>query len=321
MKGEMVSTAEVISPSLITGADGAPGLPFDLMKRFGLLGDRAFLFPDRVGAMAVYKLHIPINATPAQANALITEAEIISHGTKGLDALVVEFPSKMFGGFIPDEKVYPKLYKYYALSDIERKSVIENFNLFGINSKPSIIGSGYHYDISRDGNKIRKYQTIIAKAPVDDIDDISTITKSAIDPDTQLDIYNRIRVIVDDIGTPIQKSIMKSEIDNIGIENLEKITPMISSRVNEEKRRQVGRVVKEGGDKLFEILRSKAPDGRLKGWESAEFPVVVYVDKNNNIRTMNLGFRNINGELDPYTQIILNSGKGFKPHDAKFLIQ
>jgi len=320
MKGEMVSTVEVISPSLITGADGAPGLPFDLMKRFGLLGDRAFLFPDRVGAMAVYKLHIPINATPAQANALITEAEIISHGTKGLDALVVEFPSKMFGGFIPDEKVYPKLYKYYALSDIERKSVIENFNLFGINSKPSIIGSGYHYDISRDGNKIRKYQTIIAKAPVDDIDDISTITKSAIDPDTQLDIYNRIRVIVDDIGTPIQKSIMKSEIDNIGIENLEKITPMISSRVNEEKRRQVGRVVKEGGDKLFEILRSKAPDGRLKGWESAEFPVVVYVDKNNNIRTMNLGFRNINGELDPYTQIILNSGKGFKPHDAKFSI-
>jgi len=94
------------------------------MKKFGLI-ENAFLFPIKIGKEQAYKLHIPMSASAEQADHLIAEAE---RQIKGItQTLVVEFPSRIFRGFIPNQSDFPSLRKYYTMPEGEYQNLYSRY--------------------------------------------------------------------------------------------------------------------------------------------------------------------------------------------------
>jgi SPP1 gp7 family putative phage head morphogenesis protein len=319
LNAKEVTRTELVPPSLVTGRDGGDGLPFDLMKKFGLSGNRGFLFPDRVGKLAVYKLHVPMSATPGQIESLIVEAERQAHH-RNINHLVVEFPADLFRGYIPDPEVHPKLYRYFTLSNADIKKQILTGKVFSVANKPIIIGAGYQYEISPDINQVRRFRTIIAQAQVEE--SAARNVEKFIEPKTQQDIYDRIKLIVDDIGTPGQRAIINGELQALGVKVREDLTPTITTEVVADKAKGVDVSIREGENKLFSRFKSIITHKFTDKWAlvEAEFPVIVYVDQNNNIRSTNLGVLMADGSLDPHTKAALRTGKGYLPHDAQYSV-
>jgi len=305
LNGDQVVAAKQFAPGLYTGRIDRPGLPIDLMKEFGLSGESAFLFPTMIDGTRVYKLNIPVHATARQANALIIEAENQANHF-GVDTLVVEFPARIYRNFVPNSDEFKALRKYYNMSMVDGKKVPEFVFPRAIDrSRTVIFGSGYHYDVSED-NEIRKFQTIISKSGIGDFLKEPKRLELMLEAD-HIKFYDRISQITDDIGTPVQKAIINGELENWRVAVLEAMAGKYINTVNSAKKKSVGSFF----DEALNISR---------GIEPIEFPVVVFVDKNNAIRIKNLGVLHSGGAIDPYSYVLLNSGKGFLPNDAQFSV-